>query len=116
MQQKGKSGCPFNLRADGRALEAKDQIAFPVPWNGAILNLGRTFADHDLIRDKWSSFALSTRPRHAQSPSRTQSSNKFTAQRTTSLNEQGLINGFRAYARCVIFRKVQGQSSSNLFW
>ena len=43
------------------ALEAKDQVTFPVARNRAILRLGRTFANHDLVGRKWSSFALSTR-------------------------------------------------------
>ena len=52
------------------------------------LNLGATFADHDLIGDKWSFLALSPRRRPAQSPSRAQASDKLTAQRTTCLRNK----------------------------
>ncbi len=61
MQQERESCFAFHQSADRRALQAEDQIAFPVTRHSAVFCFGGAFADHDLIGNKRFAFALSPR-------------------------------------------------------
>ena len=52
MQQHGEARGPFDKRADCRAAEPEDEIAFPVPGHGPVTNFGRSLTDNDLVADK----------------------------------------------------------------
>ena len=76
---------------------------------------GRTLADHDLWRDKTLASSAYARPRHPQHAPCSQAGGEFSAQRSTALDEQGLVNGFVADAHCIVVRKVDRQALGNLF-
>ena len=52
MDQERESRGSLHECANRGAVEANNQVAFPVPWNGSVLDLSWTFADHDLRTDK----------------------------------------------------------------
>ena len=51
-KQHREAGGAFDERADRRTVQTEDEVAFPVAGNSSILDLGRSFADHDLWRDE----------------------------------------------------------------
>ena len=42
---------PLDEGGDVRAVRPGKEVSFPMPWHGAILNLGRPFANGDHIED-----------------------------------------------------------------
>lgn len=52
VQEHGEAGCAFDQRADRRAAEAENEVAFPMAWNSPVTDLSRAIADHQGIGDK----------------------------------------------------------------
>jgi len=63
MQQQREPCFAFYQSADRRALEAEDQLAFPMTRHSTVFYFVGAFADHDLIGHKRFAFALSSRSR-----------------------------------------------------
>jgi hypothetical protein len=51
VQHHGEAAGPLNQRADRGAAGADDQVALPVPGDGAIGGLRRPLADHHFVAD-----------------------------------------------------------------
>ena len=52
VKKQGEAFCSFNQRTDGRTVQAKDQIPFPMARNSATRRFSGTFAHHDRRRKK----------------------------------------------------------------
>ena len=52
MQQHGEPGSAFDEGSDRRAVQAEDEVAFPVSGDGSVFHLGGPFADHDFGPDE----------------------------------------------------------------
>jgi hypothetical protein len=65
VQQHREPGRALDQCSDGGAVEPQDEIAFPVPGDSAICDLGRSLADHDLRADELLAPLSSACPRHA---------------------------------------------------
>ena len=52
MKKQGEACGPLNQRADGRTVQAKDQVPFPMARNSTIRRFSGTFANHDRRRNK----------------------------------------------------------------
>jgi len=87
MEEHREPRCAFDKHADGRAVQAEDQVAFPVARNGAVLNLSGPLTDHDLWADELLASPAGPGPRHAQGSPGPQARGELTAQRTAALNE-----------------------------
>src|SRR5829696_9960896 len=94
MEQHREAGCALNQRSNRRAAKAQNEVAFPVPWHRPIDRFGRTLADPDLGRDKPLAAPADARPRHSQNPPVYTSILPFMAERSSALDEEGLIDGF----------------------
>ena len=114
MQQHREARRALDQRADRRAAKAQDEVSFPVPWHRPIGRFGRTLADHDLRRDKALAAPAYARPRHPQHPPCSQAGRQFAAQRSSALDEEGLIDGFVADAHRLVVREVDRQAPGNL--
>src|SRR5918995_1043565 len=115
MEQHREAGCTLNQRSNRRAAKAQDEVSFPVPWHRPIGRFGRTLADPDLGRDKPLAAPADARPWHPQHPPCSQAGREFAAQRSSALDEEGLINGFVADAHCLVVREVDRQVPGDLF-
>ena len=91
------AGGPLNQGAHGGiAVLADDQVAFPVPGHGPVLDLGGPLADHDHARDP----ALGSRSGAcgaALGPPAAQAASQLTAQLTPALDEQRLVDRLVAH-------------------
>jgi hypothetical protein len=116
MQQHREARRALDQRTDCRATKAQDEVSFPVPRHGAVDRFGRTPTDHDLGRDKTLASSADAGPRHSQHSPRSQAGREFSAQRSSALDEQCLIDSFVADAHCLVVRKVDRQASGYLFW
>ena len=114
MQQHREARRALDQGADRRAAKAQDEVSFPVSRHGAIGCFRRTLADHDLGRDEALASPACARPRHPQRPPGSQAGRQFAAQRSSTLNEQRLIDGFVADAHRLIVREVDRQAAGNL--
>jgi hypothetical protein len=70
VQEHGEPGRALDECADRRAVEPDDQVAFPVPRDGAVLNLLGSLADHDLVCDVGLLAPLGPSSRDAQGATR----------------------------------------------
>jgi len=52
MKQRGESAGPLDEGADRGAVEADDQITFPVPGCGSVINLIRAGTDRHVVGDE----------------------------------------------------------------
>jgi hypothetical protein len=52
VQEHCEPGAAFHQGADRRAVQAEDEVAFPMTGNGPVLDLRGPFADHDLVSDE----------------------------------------------------------------
>jgi hypothetical protein len=66
VQQYREAGRALDQRPDRRAVEAEDQVAFPVAGHGTIVRLGRPLADHHLLGDELLAARLRASARHPQ--------------------------------------------------
>ena len=114
VHQYGESCAALDEGPDCRAIQPKDEVAFPVSGDSAVVGLGRSFANHDLRTEKflprpWVRVlgTRSARPvrRHATSS---------TAQGTTALYIEGLVNRLVRDPHRYITRKIDRKPVQNL--
>ena len=96
VEQQGEACHTLHQGANCGTAKAQDEVPFPVARHGAISGFRRTLADHDLGRDEALASLARARPRHPQRPPGAQTGRQLAAQRTATLNEQRLIDGFVA--------------------
>ena len=116
VQQQSEARHTLHQSANCGTAKAQDEVPFPVARHGAISCLRRPLADHDLGRDEGLTPSARTRSRCPQHPPSAQACCQLAAQRTTTLNEQSLIDGFMADAHGLIVWEVDWQAASNLLW
>lgn len=68
MEQHREPRCSLDQRADGRAVQADDQVSLPMAGNGTIIGFCGAPADHDLGRHERFAPALSPCRRDTQRP------------------------------------------------
>ena len=115
MQQHREARRALDQRADRRAAEPQDQVAFPVARHRPVIGFGRTLGDHDVGRDEVLASQADTRSRRAQGSSCSQASGQLAAQGTAGLDEERLVDGFVADAHPLVIREVHDQASGDLF-
>jgi hypothetical protein len=80
----------------------------------SICDFSRTLADHDLWRYKAFASLARARPGHSQRTPCSQAGRQLAAQRSTALNEKGLVDSFVADAHRLVIREVDRQAPGNL--
>ena len=100
MKQHRKPRGALHQRPDRGAVRAEDEVALPVARNRAIVGLGGTLADHDLLADE----ALAA-PMHAcsgdpQCSAAAQTCREFASQRAAALHVERLIDRAVSNCRC----------------
>src|SRR6266487_4243448 len=86
-------GGAFDQGPGRRAVQAEDEVAFPVPGNGTVLGLGRPFPDHDLGSDELLAVSSGPGPGHPKRPPGAQACGQLAAQRAAALHVQRLVDG-----------------------
>jgi hypothetical protein len=115
MKKQGEACGPLNQRADGRTVQAKDQIPFPMARNSAIRRFSGTFANHDRRRNKGLAAARTPGARNPEGPSSAKARGQFPLQGSTSLDVERLIDRLMADPHRRVLRKVKLQPSRYLF-
>src|SRR5215212_5541498 len=105
-QEQGEARRALDQGVDCRAAEAQDEVSFPVARHRPVGCLCRTLADHDLGRDKPLAASARACPRDPQRPPGSQTGREFAAQRSSALDEEGLVDGFVADAHGRVVREV----------
>src|ERR1700689_2225960 len=107
---------PFNKGTDRGAIEADDQIPFPVSRYRAIFYLGRTLADEDLGGHERLAPPTRARSRHPQSSASSQALRQLALQRTSALNVERLVDRLVADAHRRVIRVIEPQPFGDLLW
>ena len=116
MQQHGKAGRALDQRADGRALEAKNEIALPVSRHRAIRHLGGALADHDLGRGKVLAGPTGPRPGNAQGSSGAQTGGELPPQCAAPLDVERLVDGLRTNAHRAVVGEIHRGGAARSAW
>ena len=80
------AGGPLCQCANGRAVQAQDQVALPVARDRSVISLCWPFADHDLRGDERFAPARTTQPRNPKRSSSAQTRRQFLPKRSAALN------------------------------
>ena len=99
-------GRAFDERADRRAFQPDDQVALPVPGDGAVLGLGGPFADHHLGGDVRPGLALGPGARDAQRPAGAQTGDQLALERAAALDVERLVDRLVADPHGLIIGEV----------
>jgi len=96
-------------------LVPEKQVAFPMPWNRAVLDLGGAFADGDRIDDlprqpAWCGATF----RIAHAPPRPKMPKQIFLEHATSLDKQTAIDGFVGHPQALVGREFALQPSRDL--
>src|ERR1019366_8902371 len=91
VEEDREPGGAFNQRADRRAVQAEDEIAFPMTGNRSIRDLRRPLADHDLGGDEVLA-AAGANSRNAKGAAGAQTRGQVPSQRPTALDIQRLVD------------------------
>src|SRR5690242_14084323 len=107
-------GGSFDECADGGALETVNEVALPVTGDGAVVGLGRSLADEDLISAK--AFAACARARFwdAECTTGAQAGREFAPQGTSAMNEQGLVDRLMRDPHGGIIGEIEWEPVGNL--
>ena len=84
----------LDQRADRGAIQTNDQITLPMSGHGAILRLYRATGDHHILADVCPCLGLCPASRYAQRPPCAQAVHQLALESTTTLNVEGLVDGF----------------------
>ena len=114
-QQHREPGGAFDERADRRAVQAEDEVAFPVAGNGPIFDLGGAFADHDLRCDELLAASAGASSRHPKRPTGSQASDQLALERAAALDEERLIDRLVGDAHGLIIGEVDPETVRDLF-
>ena len=90
--------------------QADEQVAFPVPGNGSVLDLGWTFADHHLGRDVRPCLLPRPGPWNPQRPSGAQARDQFALQGAAALDVEGLVDRLVADPHGLIIGEVDPEA------
>ena len=89
----GEPGGALDEGPDPGAVQAEDEVAFPVSGNCAVVDLGGPLAEHDLGADELLAAPAGADPRHAQRSPGAQVRDQFTAQSAAALDVERLVDG-----------------------
>jgi hypothetical protein len=82
----------FDESADGGAIEAEDEVSFPMTGYGPDVRFGGSFADENLVGDEALGACMGARPRNAERTTGAQASGELTTQGAPTLDEQCLVD------------------------
>ncbi|CAA0096447.1 Uncharacterised protein [Starkeya nomas] len=114
VQQHRDARAAFDESADRRAVQAQDEIAFPMARDRPIFDRRWPFADHDGIAQEGLSTAAGPLARNTQSSTRAQASRQLPTQGTATLDIQGLVDRLVADAHGGILRVIDPKSMGDL--
>ncbi len=113
MQQHREPGGALNERADRRLVQSDDEVTFPMPWNGTVLDFRWSSADHDLGRDE--AVAALSSARHPQRPAGAQACDQLPAQRSEALDAERMVDRLMGDPLGPIMREVDASPVRDLF-
>jgi len=102
----GVSGCALDDGADRGPVRADDEITFVVPGDRTVVGFFGTLADEYVRCHMGPGNAFRSRAWHPKSAAGAQAQDEFAAQRTATLDEQGLVDGFVADPHGLIIREI----------
>ena len=109
------AGAPFDQRGDEAVLRARDEIAFPVAGDGAVLDGGRTFPDRDRILDLTKPVALQAgMTGAADGACCPQVRQQLFLQHTAGLDKQASVDRLVRHARALVIRMLALQPTRDL--
>ena len=114
VQQHGEPGGPLHEGANRGAVQAHDEVVFPVPGHGAIRGLGGPLADHDLRADELLAAPAGAGARNAQRPAGAQARGQLAAQRAAALDIQSLVDRLVRDAHSPIIGEVGAEPVRDL--
>ena len=83
--------------------------------NGAIFRFCRATGDHHILADVCPCLGLCPASKYAQCPPGAQAVHQFALESTTTLNVEGLVDGFVRNTHGFVIREVDAQPVGNLF-
>src|SRR5215467_2941112 len=108
VKQHRVSRVAFHQRSDRRAAEPQDEVTLPVTWNGSVVGLWMSLADHHLWSDKLLAATAPSRTRQAQRSTGTEACRQFASQGATPLNVERPVDGLVRDPHRTIIREVDG--------
>ena len=114
VDQHREPGRALDQRADRGALQADEQVAFPVPGDGSVLGLGGPFADHHLGRDVRPGLLAGPGPRDPQRPPGAQAGDQLALQRAAALDVERLVDRLVADPHGLIIGEVDPEPVRDL--
>ncbi len=116
LDQHDKARMTFHQGGHVTIVRATEQIALPMPGNGAVFNFCGPLPDGDRIHDLTTAVSTHTRmPRATDPPLGTQVLHQLFFQHSAGLNEQAAVNGFVRHAQVSVLGILSLQPSGNLF-
>ena len=101
-----KAGMALDQRRDVRVVRPGEKITFPVTWHGAVLSLGRPFADRDSIDDLSQSALGVAALGLTHLPHRPQMRHQLLLQHAAGLNKKTAIDRFVRYLHALVGREL----------
>src|SRR5215469_14006288 len=98
-----------------RVVRSGKKVAFPMPWHGAILNLGRPLADGDHIEDMPLSTLRVVAVGATHPPRSTQMRRQLLLQHAAGLDEDTAIDRFVRYLHVLVGWELLLQPAGDLF-
>ena len=114
VDQHREAGRALDQRADRRTLQADEQVAFPVPGNRTVLDLGGALADHHLGRHMRPGLLPGSGPRHPQRPPGAQACDQLPLERAAALDVEGLVDRLVADPHGLIIGELDPQAVGDL--
>ena len=109
-----KAGLALDQRRDVRVVRPGEKISFPVTWHGAVLNLGRSFADGDRIDDLSQSALGVATLGLTHLPRRPQMRHQLLLQHAAGLNKETSIDRFVRYLHALVGSELPLQPAGDL--
>src|SRR3954453_18645709 len=116
MQQHREPTAALDQSADRGSVGSEDQIAFPVPRNGPVSDLGGTLADQHVIGHEAAVALRRAVSWGSQRSTGSQACGQFASQRSAALDIQRLIDRLAADPPRPIIGEVEPPSPGNLLW
>jgi hypothetical protein len=104
----------FDQRGDLRMGTAHQQVTFPMPWDGSILDLGRALVDGEAFDDAGVPDGLSARPAHeAGAP---EVADELLLKDVARLYEQAPVERLVRHPHRAIMRECVLEANGDLAW
>ena len=116
MQQQREPGGALDERPDRRAVEADDEVAFPVAGHGTVRGLGGPLADQDLRGHERLPAATGPCAGDAQRPPGAQARHELALEGTPTLDIQRLIDRLVRDPHGLIIGEVDTEPVRDLLW